>query len=407
MPGPPSAELSPRCRFPAVLARPSSRYLASRRRPRYAHPLRPPGEAAPAWLRRAVAEMPVCCCAGPPGRQVPGFSTPPGGGTPPPGARHLGGCQQGWGWRSIHSRVVAPPGGRVFARLSSGGWATAGPRRAFGSSQGVGERRLRGRSYRRVVRGAYLPAADAGSLVRRCEAVQAALPDVLLSHWTAVALHGLPLPPGCSAEPFHVTAGPGRRGPRRREVIAHTSGRVLVPVRRHGLLVTGLARTWCDLARDGATVAELVVVGDALARRHPAEAARLEAMVGGAGSRRGVRAARRALALLDPRSESPMESVLRVALVLAGLPAPTPQHVVLHHGFFVARLDLAWPDVRLAVEYDGSHHLDRPQWVADLRRRERLEAAGWTVVVLTAEDVLGDLDATVARVASHLRRLTP
>lgn len=98
-----------------------------------------------------------------------------------------------------------------------------------------------------------------------------------------------------------------------------------------------------------------------------------------------------------------MESLVRVVVVTAGLEPPEPQHVVRdRRGLFLARVDLAWPGHRLVVEYDGSHHLERRQWVRDLRRRERLEQAGWTVLVLTAEDVLGDPQGMIARIAARL-----
>jgi hypothetical protein len=65
---------------------------------------------------------------------------------------------------------------------------------------------------------------------------------------------------------------------------------------------------------------------------------------------------RRVAALADPRAESPPESLVRVLLTLGGLPRPVPQYVILDQGGrFVARVDLAWPEVRLAGEYDGAY----------------------------------------------------
>ena len=113
---------------------------------------------------------------------------------------------------------------------------------------------------------------------------------------------------------------------------------------------------------------------------------------------------REAVPLLDPRSESGPETRVRLLLRAGGLPTPEVNHVVLDaRGRFVARVDLGWPEAKLAVEYDGDHHRDRDQWVRDLRRRERLEALGWTVVVLTAADLRGPRDALIHRIGARYR----
>lgn len=102
---------------------------------------------------------------------------------------------------------------------------------------------------------------------------------------------------------------------------------------------------------------------------------------------RGARAAREAVALADPRAESPPESRLRVLLVRAGLPV-VPQFVIRDaHGRFVARVDLAIPELRLAVEYDGAWHGAPGQFARDRRRLNGLVAAGWVVLHVTAADL--------------------
>lgn len=123
-------------------------------------------------------------------------------------------------------------------------------------------------------------------------------------------------------------------------------------------------------------------------------------------SLRGVPVARalQSLALCDRRAESPEETRLRVTLVQAGLPTPVPQHVVrTEDGTFVARVDLAWPRLRLAVEYDGRWHADPEQLARDRRRLNALVAAGWTVVHVTAE-MMRDPVAVIAEIATAIAR---
>ena len=106
-------------------------------------------------------------------------------------------------------------------------------------------------------------------------------------------------------------------------------------------------------------------------------------------------------ALADGLAESPQETRLRLLLVRGGLPTPVAQFVVRDGGRFVARVDLAWPDRRLAVEYDGVWHGERGQFARDRDRLNRLLAAGWRVVFVTARD-LHRPQELVARVAAAL-----
>lgn len=95
---------------------------------------------------------------------------------------------------------------------------------------------------------------------------------------------------------------------------------------------------------------------------------------------------RRACGLVVAGAESVPESQVRVVLQLADI-TTVPQHVVRHAGRFVARVDLAVEGLRLAVEYDGRHHGLGSQLSSDRLRHNRLVAAGWTVVYVTADQL--------------------
>lgn len=111
---------------------------------------------------------------------------------------------------------------------------------------------------------------------------------------------------------------------------------------------------------------------------------------------RGSALARAAVLNADGRSESPPETLTRLVLVAAGL-TPVPQYRVLAGGAFVARVDLAFVIERVAIEYEGSWHWEPGQLRRDRQRLDRLTAAGWRVVHVTAAD-LHSPEELIARV---------
>jgi very-short-patch-repair endonuclease len=124
-------------------------------------------------------------------------------------------------------------------------------------------------------------------------------------------------------------------------------------------------------------------------------------------SRRQEARVRPALALADVRSESPLETVVRLLLTRAGLPPEILQlRLFTHHGVCYARLDLAWPSCRLAIEADGRETHDKPEALyQDRVRQNNLVLAGWTVLRFTWFDVLRRPSWVVAQVATALQKL--
>jgi hypothetical protein len=98
----------------------------------------------------------------------------------------------------------------------------------------------------------------------------------------------------------------------------------------------------------------------------------------------GIAVARQAVELADPVAESLPESKMRVLLVLDGL-SPVPQYWIEDASGRIARVDLAIPERRLAIEYDGDWR-DGETWALnrDRDRLNRVHAAGWDVVFVTA-----------------------
>lgn len=168
----------------------------------------------------------------------------------------------------------------------------------------------------------------------------------------------------------------------------------------NGFRLTQPARTAWDLATGAGDPVEAVVVLDRLLRAGVLREQHLPALRDGL-RRRGATLVRSAAALADGRSESPQETRLRVRLILAGLPPPTPQYVVRSGTRFVARVDLAYPEVHLAIEYDGLWHAEAGQFGRDRRRLNALHAAGWRVLHVTAAD-LYDLTSVLQAIRGEL-----
>lgn len=151
-----------------------------------------------------------------------------------------------------------------------------------------------------------------------------------------------------------------------------------------GVLLTTPVRTAYDCARWLSKV-EALVVADAMAYNGQITP---EGLAAYRNVHRGIRHVVKVddtLRDLEPLTESPMETRLRMLLVAAGLPRPVAQHVVRDSaGSFVARLDLAYIGPRIAIEYDGALHWEQRR--ADDRRRDAIRALGWRIFVASASD---------------------
>lgn len=153
-----------------------------------------------------------------------------------------------------------------------------------------------------------------------------------------------------------------------------------------GLPVTTPARTAFDLARQLPT-GEAVARLDALMRATPFCAEQVWLLAKRYPGARGLRRLRTALPLVDAGAASPKETWLRLLLIDAGLPAPETQIPVNENWRTVGVLDMGWERYKVAAEYDGDQHrTDRRQYARDQWRTRRLEALGWIVIRVIAED---------------------
>lgn len=217
-------------------------------------------------------------------------------------------------------------------------------------------------------------------------------PDAVLSHVSAAAVYSLPIW-NVDLSKVHVT---------RSGATARSSGRI----RTHavgiapdeirivdGVRVTTPARTIVDLGRL-LPFEQAVVIGDAATRLENGSS---DAVPERHRHRRGAGAARRVVSFVDGRSESVGESRSRVAIHLAGLPAPDLQIDVLSaRGTWLARVDFLWEQLGVVGEFDGLGKYVRnlapgqtagDVVVAEKIREDGLRAAGWNVVRWTWTDL--------------------
>ena len=263
---------------------------------------------------------------------------------------------------------------------------------------------LRCRTWRRLFRGIYVDATLADSHLHRCLAAGWYLlpAGAAIAGRSAAWLYGVRLI--SNSDPVEVvTPRPARFGPIAGLSIhigelAHEDVRVVDKVRR-----TSPLRTCWDLAAwlslpDAVAYLDLMVARRLLAVPALTEYARRRAGI------RGWRKLMRAAALVDPAAESAPESRLRVRLVEAGLPKPVSQYVIEVAGRFVGRVDLAWPSLRVAIEYDGRWHDHPDQLHADRARLNRLVTTdGWIVLHVTARRLREDFEGFLAEVRAALR----
>lgn len=211
----------------------------------------------------------------------------------------------------------------------------------------------------------------------------------------------------------HVARRRGFSMPRRANVVGHLL--TLLPdevVEYDGVRLTSPARTWLDLASI-LNLDELVVAGDSLVCWHGPDFPRprdplctvdeLRAMVRRHPGVRGVRTARASLELIRVGADSQPETRMRLTLVRAGLPEPVLNHMVPGaYGNPVLWPDAAYPEQRVAVQYEGAHHNASDQYLSDIRRADTTTECGWIEGRVSKFDLAGGRPAVVGKVRGAL-----
>lgn len=315
---------------------------------------------------------------------------------------------------------------------------------------GLGPLRSASPHFNRVSRGVWEPVHDADAappsahrarltLLAKANALASLLPDSAVTHETAAVLLGMPLPPRrasasaktppnasanasadsarfAATDTLHFARLPSANGSRRKEVkVWRTDVPAEDLLRLEGLdpPVTSIRHTLLLLARTW-DVPDLVCAVD-WAVRIPrfsyedrlepyARLPELGAWLSGLGPVKGKRALAEAVSLARVGSDSPQETRLRLALAEAGLPEPVCNPTLLSAaGRPLPPPDLAFPEWRVAVEYQGAHHFGESRSKADIDKRALLEDAGWLLVEVHAGMAWPTWDPAVERISRALR----
>jgi hypothetical protein len=224
--------------------------------------------------------------------------------------------------------------------------------------------------------------------VKAAAALKVAGPKARLCGCTALELAGVPVLRSAPEVEIWVpakTCGTQRTG------IKVRRNRLLRPTTDVGGLPSiSLMECWLHLA-EHASLEELVVVADGLTRRQKpfTFTEDLAELLAEPGRRTGIQLARQALELTESGTDSPMETLLRLRLVNAGLPTPVVNYPIpWPDGGVRYWLDMAYPDHLVGVEYDGSVHVhDFAQMRSDITRRRNLEDLGWRIITGTSRDI--------------------
>ncbi|MER6592503.1 hypothetical protein ABT214_11725 [Micromonospora purpureochromogenes] len=265
---------------------------------------------------------------------------------------------------------------------------------------------LRSSAWRRVFHNVYADARLDLSHRSRCRAAASWLfpPGCAIAGRSAVALYGGASPR--ADDPVEVLVQPASRFGPLAGLLIHVAPWREGEVRLvDGCAVTTPVRTCWDLA-SWLDLVNAVALIDSLRHVGAVDLPELEHYLATRRGERGWRRFAQAVSLSDAGAESPPESHLRVRLVEAGLPRPVTQHVIERAGRFVARVDLAWPELKIAIEYDGLWHHDPDQFHRDRQRLNRMLGDDWIVLHVTSKRMREDFESFLTEVRTALTTRT-
>lgn len=286
---------------------------------------------------------------------------------------------------------------------------------AAAAAAGVPRERLLRPDIEHVSRELYRPAGWDFDLEAAARALSAATPGAWISHVTAARLRCSCLPPWLAdSTELHLSKPRSLPSVRRKGVVGHTviaSDDEVESV--DGIRLSTPPRTWLDMARV-LPLKDLVCLGDELIRMPRPEFEGRDTPFATLGTLRsltdrhknlqGIVRAREALELMRVGADSGPETLLRLAVLDAGLPEPQLQLRLRDTDPMSPSADLGYRHRRVAIQYDGGHHLMPKQQLSDRRRDKAFEAAGWAVLVFDKDDLRDGFERAVRKIKRELRQ---
>jgi hypothetical protein len=260
--------------------------------------------------------------------------------------------------------------------------------------------RQRTRNWERVTRGVYAQARPR-TLAEDLSAWQLVLPPTAaFSYLTAAELRGwwLPAP---TVHPVFAAMLDSDPRPRRPGLLLCRHTQLFGVSLIDGLRVTTPGETLLAAARD-LGVLDLVIMGDSALRLKHCTVTDLTIVAH--QRRRGAPLLRQVIPMLDPRSESAWESIMRVLHRAADIPVLVQEEIHNQFGHLLGRADLLIEGTRRLQEYDGAGHRDAETHAGDLARDRGLLADNWQRHGYVSQDLLhggaeiiADVDRTLGR----------
>jgi hypothetical protein len=279
---------------------------------------------------------------------------------------------------------------------------------------GVTPTRLRSADVAHVSRGLYRPSGWNFELEAAARALSAASPAAWISHVTAARIQCSLLPPWLAdSTELHLSKPRSLPEVRRKGVIGHSVLAWEDEIEEiDGIRSSTRSRTWLDLAIR-LSLSELVCMGDQLVRvprahfegrTQPFDTLDgLHSLIARHPNLQGVVRARKALEMMRVGADSAPETMLRLAMADANLPEPELQLALRSEDLHSPTCDIGYRQRRLAIQYDGGHHLLEPQSLSDRRRDKAFESAGWTVLIFDKDDLAEGFEKAVVKIKRALR----
>jgi hypothetical protein len=275
-----------------------------------------------------------------------------------------------------------------------------GPRSLYSRAElrarGVHPRRLASSEFVEVLPGFLSPSAAPAGLPLAARILQRSVaPGAVISHSSAAELLGVPLPRElefAQSGLVHCTVAPASRRRSGRGAVMHSrpaGGTAWVKGVQVSAPLELLAELAGQLDHDGLVAAADQLVGPDSRVRPRRALERLRADARRARSTYRIRLVRAALTESRERVESPKETETRLLLLRAGFAEPVINLPIRAPGSEETfRLDLSYPESRLAIEYDGFwHSTNRRRHRQDRRKDDVLHELGWRVIRAADEDL--------------------